>query len=464
MKFLPSLGTLFFVFGGVQVIQAHLIEEADYQEMKRQAAAHLDAAPKAAEPFLKFPESVLLDWDEKYLYVGSDGMPDHPMMVGITAWQQQVPIPQSYFGKNAWSIPLHPVPAKEKMSAKTNFFRGAIAVAANGIPIFNPIKNDGRTDTYLAGELDQYGGHAGRADDYHYHVAPWHLAERLGAALPLAYALDGYPIYGTNEPDGSAVTGLDSFHGHTHGLGEYHYHASKSYPYINGGFHGQVSVQGGGVEPQPNAAPVREATYPLPGATITGFESNPDQNKYRVEYTQGGKKGFVAYEISKNRQVKFTLANPDGSTRQQTGMQGRQAKGGGDRPPQRAESPPGGERAPPRENDPNRKPWIENHISEMDSDRNGKLGLEEMMAEVKRVFAGYDGNEDGKITEQEANERGVHSAMAGFIRQHFAEVDADHDGAISLKELKDTATKMWEKYAHGSDRSPQRPPPPSPQP
>ena len=195
----------------------HLMEEADYQEMKRKAAAHQDAPPKAAEPFLKFPEAVLLDWDEKYLYVGSDGMPDHPMMVGITAWQQQVPLPQPYYGKNAWSIPLHPVPAKEGMSAKTNFFRGAIAVAANGVPIFNPIKNDGKTDTFLAGELDQYGGHAGRADDYHYHVAPWHLAERLGPGLPLAYALDGYPIYGQAEPDGSPVSGLDSFRGHTNG-------------------------------------------------------------------------------------------------------------------------------------------------------------------------------------------------------------------------------------------------------
>ena len=108
MKFLPSLGVLVFFFGKVQGVQAHLIEEADYQEMKRKAASHQGAPPKAAEPFLKFPESVLVDWNETYLYVGSDGMPAHPMMVGITAWQQQVPLPQSNYGKNAWSIPLHP--------------------------------------------------------------------------------------------------------------------------------------------------------------------------------------------------------------------------------------------------------------------------------------------------------------------------------------------------------------------
>ena len=89
-------------------------------------------------------------------------MPDHHMMVGITAWQQQVPLPQPYSGANAWRIPLRPVPAANPMSAKDNFFRGAIALAANGVPIYNPIKNDGKTDTFLAGELDELGGHCGR--------------------------------------------------------------------------------------------------------------------------------------------------------------------------------------------------------------------------------------------------------------------------------------------------------------
>ena len=82
---------------GVGFASAHMIEEADYQAMKKKSAAQTGPAPKTAEPFQKFPEAVLLDWDEKYLYVGSDGLPDHPMMVGITAWQQQVPLPHSYY-------------------------------------------------------------------------------------------------------------------------------------------------------------------------------------------------------------------------------------------------------------------------------------------------------------------------------------------------------------------------------
>jgi hypothetical protein len=38
------------------------------------------------------------------------------------------------------------------------------------------------------------GGHSGKADDYHYHIAPLHLQALIGADKPIAYALDGYAI------------------------------------------------------------------------------------------------------------------------------------------------------------------------------------------------------------------------------------------------------------------------------
>ena len=443
MKFWLLLSLWFWSVG---IAQAHLIEDADYQAMKKKSAAQTSPPPKTAESFQKFPEAVLLDWDEKYLYVGSDGLPDHPMMIGITAWQQQVPLPQSYYLGNAWSIPLQPVPAKVGLSAKTNFFRGAIAVAANGIPIFNPIKNDGRTDTYVAGELDEYGGHCGRADDYHYHVAPWHLAERLGPSLPLAYALDGYPIYGLSEPDGSKVTGLDSFHGHTNESGEYHYHASKSYPYINGGFHGEVSMGGGQVEPQPRANPVRKAGEPLPGAKITRFEMSADKKKYHLEYTQNGEKGTVNYEILSNGGVHFTFQSSDGRMSEATSGKAKQRKGGDRPPPPPDEKQRGGLSQKESSGQP-RKPWIENHLTEMDGNQDGKLSQAEMMVEVNKTFSGYDGDRDGKISQMEANGPGVRSSMAGFVKQHFSEVDGNRDGTISLDELKAGALKMWEKYS-----------------
>jgi hypothetical protein len=274
----------------------------------------------------------------------------------------------------------------------------------------------------------------------------------------LAYALDGYPIYGLSEPDGGSVAELDSFHGHMNGLGEYHYHASKSYPYINGGFHGEVSVQGGGVEPQPNATPVRQATTPLPGAKITGFEMSADKKKYQLEYVQNGKKGSVSYEILSGGNVQFSFKNPDGTTSESNGKTERTG-GGGNRPP-----PPDGKQrggGPPMEgNGQPRKPWIENHLTEMDGNRDGKLSQEEMMEEVNKTFTGYDADRNGQISQSEANGSGVRSAMAGFVKQHFAEVDKDGNSSISLEELKALAMKMWEKYSQGEGSgSSQRPPP-----
>ena len=134
-------------------------------------------------------------WDGTWLYVESNGMPDHGMMAGITNWQQQVGIPQNYYGDNAWQIPLSPQLSDNPVSTRDNLFRGAIALAVNGVPIFNAPNNRGE-DAFLIGELDDWGGHAGRADDYHYHAAPLHLQEIVGDAAPIAYALDGYPIYG----------------------------------------------------------------------------------------------------------------------------------------------------------------------------------------------------------------------------------------------------------------------------
>ncbi len=277
----------------------------------------LGPKPAQAAAFNAFAPKVKTTWDKQYLYVESDSIPDHQMMVGITAWQQQVPITQPYAGNNAWRIPLQPVPARTPMSAKNNFFRGAIALAANGIPIFNPIKNDGRTDTFLAGELDRFGGHCGRADDYHYHIAPLHLQKTVGAGNPVAYALDGYPLLGLTEPDGTAPRNLDSFNGHSHGTLGYHYHSTRTYPYINGGFHGQVTEAGGQVDPQPRAQGVRPALPGLRGAKITGFHKD-EQGWNSLVYQINNRLGSVRFLELKNKSYQFEFKDTNGNTRNET--------------------------------------------------------------------------------------------------------------------------------------------------
>ena len=318
------------------------------------AAAGVAAAPDSLKllqsSFAPFASAVKTRSDNDFFYVESAGMPDHQMMVGITAWQQQVPIPQAYTGNNAWRIPRRPVPAKQPLSAKTGFFRGAIAIAVNGVPIFNPIKNDGRTDTLLAGELDEFGGHCGRADDYHYHIAPVHLQKQAGADQPIAWALDGYPIYGYQEESAPDFAALDQWNGHRGPDGNYHYHATKNYPYLNGGFFGEVVERDGQVDPQPRAESPRPALPPLRGAKIVAFrQANPQS--YVLTYEINGRPGTVSYALGENGAVTFTFRSPDGTTEteQYTGRaRGGPGGAGGRGGPGRgnAEPPPGNDPPP----------------------------------------------------------------------------------------------------------------------
>jgi len=178
-----------------------------------------------------------------------------------------------------------------------------------------------------------------------------------------------------------------------------------------------------------------------------------------LEYKQGGKTGSVNYEILSNGNVHFTFKSPDGKVLESTSEKGKQRKGGDRLPPPPDEKQRGGQSQKERNGQP-RKPWIENHLTEMDGNQDGKLSQEEMMAEVNKTFTGYDADRNGQISQSEANGPGVRSAMAGFVKQHFAEVDKDANGAISLEELMALAMKMWEKYSWGEGSgSSQRPPP-----
>lgn len=349
---------------GIDELQAkdfpRMLAHVDQQK----GAATADNVPELAKAFAAFVKlkSIKTHWDDRYFYIESNGIPAHQMMVGITSWQQQVPIPQKYFGENAWQIPLHPVPSKKPQSTKGAFLRGAIAIAANGVPIFNPLNNRGE-DAYAIGELDEFGGHCGRADDYHYHIAPVHLQATIGKGLPIAYALDGYPIYGYEEPDGSPVIGLDGLNGHKDKNGNYHYHATKKYPYLNGGFFGEVTERGGQVDPQPRAEPVRPDLRPLRDAKITDFkETKP--GSYVLTYEVRGKKGSVSYVLAEDGTAKFTFVDTNGSTTSESYSPRRRGPAGGDRrppprpgengpPPRDGQRPPrNDDRPPPRKEDP----------------------------------------------------------------------------------------------------------------
>lgn len=393
------------------------------------AVANASDAPQTAKAFLPFPR-LDLRTDDEFLYVGSNGLPDHGMMVGITAWQQQVPLPQSYFGENAWRIPLKPVPAKQPAFIKGRFLRGAIALAVNGIPIFNPQNNRGEI-SHEIGELDEWGGHCGRADDYHYHITPLHLQSQAGQGMPVAYALDGYPIYGLTEPDGSPVGRLDECHGHDDAKIGYHYHASDKYPYVFAAFHGEVVEAEGQVDPQPRAQGVREALQALRGARITAFE-NTGRNSYKLSFEVDDDKRSVSYSIQADGTYPFHFDNGrEGSVddvyteRRQggggaEGMKGKgkgRGKGGREGGMRRGDEPP----PPPRPAvEEGRQPGPQARLEGvLDVNGDGVVSAQEF-AENARVNAAKQG-------------RSLPEAMKQ-AKTTFTELDRDRSGQLEATE------------------------------
>jgi len=242
--------------------------------------------PPTAKAFAPFKDEVGLSWDKDHLHVESNGLPSHPMMSGIKAWQQQVPFPHNYTGKQAYKIPLNPT-YQEKPGELTLI--GPLAIAVNGIPIFHALTQSGK-DAYAGGELDRWGGHCGRADDYHYHIAPAHLQEKAGKVNPVAFALDGYPIYGA---DPSIDKPLDDCHGYMDDNGQYRYVGNLKPPYVMSGFRGVADLGA-----RPRAQPMRSHLPPLRGAQITGYTGSPATGA-TLTYTLGEGTNTIQYSVDK---------------------------------------------------------------------------------------------------------------------------------------------------------------------
>lgn len=170
----------------------------------------------------------------------SDTYPDHTLMTGIVGTNEQVPIPAKNYAA--------PIPLEPKLGDTPQTRDAALGVAVNGVPIFDYTgggemsdedlhHHQTQHDTLLTQQLDVCGGHAGRGDDYHYHVKPVCMIEQMenaGDAAIIGWAFDGFPIYGDNNPDGTSIKtdGLDVCNGQPDDIFGYRYHTSTQAPYI----------------------------------------------------------------------------------------------------------------------------------------------------------------------------------------------------------------------------------------
>ena len=243
----------------------------------------------------------------------SDTYPDHAMMTGIVGSNEQVPVPAIAY---AAPVPLSPILGDTPQTRDA-----ALGVAVNGVPIYDYTGGGEMTledlkhhqeqhDTLQTKQLDECGGHAGRGDDYHYHVKPKCMVDQMdnaGDDAIIGWAHDGYPIYGDNNPDGTAIAEgtLGVCNGQPDQLFGYRYHTSPNAPYIVQCLMGLVVnfaelPRVSPLSPAPGSERMGAGRPPRGGVENLTFTENEDGLR-TMEYEYQGQKYYMRYQPSKTK-------------------------------------------------------------------------------------------------------------------------------------------------------------------
>ena len=213
------------------------------------------AASSAAKPamYSRFQSAVTITMDGTTVVLKSNTVPDHKSPywgTGNALYEAphsgMIPNPNLIVSQ-ALTLRVPSSPAIAAAASDTPL--GPIGMAVNGVPLFNQYAA-GRSP--LNGEIisfDRYNGHPQQSGQYHYHMEPFWLTSANGASSLIGVLLDGFPVYGPKDPDGSTPSNLDSCNGHTHATadvpaGIYHYHATTAVPYLSGCYKGTAGSVG----------------------------------------------------------------------------------------------------------------------------------------------------------------------------------------------------------------------------
>ncbi len=201
--------------------------------------------------YQKFGSAVTVRLDGDMVVLTSNGVPDHPSpYFGVGDPRYEAPKAGMTVNPNVIAEQhfVFRVPASPAVATPSDTPLGPIGMATNGVALFNQYAAGRQPLTYEIFSFDQYNGHPQQTGVYHYHLEPLWLTRTDKSAL-VGVLLDGFPVYGPMEADGSTPTGLDSCNGHTHATpdfpnGIYHYHVTATSPYISGCFKGTPGTAG----------------------------------------------------------------------------------------------------------------------------------------------------------------------------------------------------------------------------
>ena len=119
---------------------------------------------------------------------------------------------------------------------------GPIGISVNGVVFYNQYAAGRQPLTSEIVSFDRYNGHPNPNNQYHYHFEPLSITASSRSRL-IGVLLDGFPVYGPLDSDGTTPGNLDGCNGHTSATadfssGIYHYHTTSAVPYISGCYRG----------------------------------------------------------------------------------------------------------------------------------------------------------------------------------------------------------------------------------
>jgi len=256
-----------------------------------------------------FSDTVEVTCEGDTAIVKSNTYPDHELMTDIVATNEQVAAPAIY----AAPVRLSPL-----LGVKPQTRDAALGIAVNGVPIYDYTgggemtqadlqHHQTRHDTFLTRQLDICGGHAGRADDYHYHMKPDCMINQMknaGDDAIIGWAFDGFPIYGDNNPDGSPIEDavLDVCNGQADSVFGYRYHTSDSARYIVQCLMGEIDSFDTLPRVRPmksvNGGPGPKSGRPPAGGVGNLIFNEASDGKRRMEYNYNGDTYYIEYKPS----------------------------------------------------------------------------------------------------------------------------------------------------------------------
>ena len=203
--------------------------------------------------YAKFVNGTGVSLSGTTVIITSKDLPDHKSPYwGVGNALYEAPQPGMMVNPNmivaqnlTYRIPVSPVRATPSATPL-----GPIGVATDGVPFYNQYAAGFQPLTSEVVSFDRYNGHPNGSNQYHYHFEPLWLTASSKSAF-LGVLLDGFPVYGPQDSNGTTPTDLDSCNGHTAPTpdfpgGIYHYHTTSGAPYISGCFTGAPGTVTGG--------------------------------------------------------------------------------------------------------------------------------------------------------------------------------------------------------------------------